>query len=80
MLKAKIEQGPFHAVRCTLGVHNLTGGLRINDKAQVIGIDGKPIKGLYAAGETSGGFFHSAQPRCIVTGRLAGLDVVGQSS
>ena len=31
------------------------GGARINEKAEVIGTDFKPIPGLYAAGEITGG-------------------------
>lgn len=31
------------------------GGARINEKAEVIGQDFKPIPGLYAAGEITGG-------------------------
>jgi succinate dehydrogenase/fumarate reductase flavoprotein subunit len=31
------------------------GGLEINSKAQVLGKNGKPIPGLYAAGEVAGG-------------------------
>ena len=72
MLKTKIEKGPFYAVRCVLGVHNLSGGLWINADAQVLDLDGNAIPGLFAAGETSGGFYHSAVARCLVTGRLAG--------
>ncbi len=72
MLTTKIEQGPFYAVRCVLGVHNLTGGLHINEHGQVLDLNGEVIEGLYAAGETTGGLFHSAAPRCMATGRLAG--------
>ncbi len=35
------------------------GGLEINTKAQVIDTKGKPIPGLYAAGETTGGIHGS---------------------
>lgn len=72
-LTKKIEQGPFHAVRLVLCVHNLTGGLAINDNAQVLGQDMKPIKGLYAAGETAGGLYvGNGMPRAIMPGRWAG--------
>lgn len=76
LLKSKIVQAPFHAARCVLGVHNLTGGLWIDVHARVRGLDGNPIEGLYAAGETAGGFYHSAQPRCMVSGRQAGQHIV----
>jgi len=31
------------------------GGVRINTNAEVLGKNGRPIKGLYAAGEITGG-------------------------
>lgn len=31
------------------------GGIRINTNAQVINLDGRPIKGLYSPGEVTGG-------------------------
>ncbi len=68
-----IAQGPFHAVQVVLFVHNLTGGLRINENAQVLDIMGKPIEGLYAAGETAGGLYvGNGMPRAIMPGRFAG--------
>ncbi len=75
-LTSKIEVGPFHAVRLVLCVHNLTGGLAINENAQVLGLDMKPIKGLYAAGETAGGLYvGNGMPRSIMPGRFAGEHV-----
>jgi fumarate reductase flavoprotein subunit/urocanate reductase len=73
LLTKRIEQGPFHAVRLVLCVHNLTGGLAINENAQVLGYDAKPIPGLYAAGETAGGLYvGNGMPRGIMPGRFAG--------
>ena len=43
--------GPWYACRKVPTVHHTMGGLEINTKAQVIGVDGKVIPGLYAAGE-----------------------------
>ncbi len=72
-LTKKIETGPFHAVRLVLCVHNLTGGLAINENAQVLGQDMKPIPGLYAAGESAGGLYvGNGMPRAIMPGRFAG--------
>ena len=36
-------------------MHHTRGGVKINTKAEVIGTDGKPIQGLFAAGEVTGG-------------------------
>lgn len=55
MLIHKIEKGPFYAGKLTMAVHHTMGGLAINPKAQVMDRHGKPIPGLYAAGEVTGG-------------------------
>lgn len=73
----KIEKGPFHAVQVVLFVHNLTGGLRINENAQVLDIFGEAIPGLYAAGETAGSLYvGNGMPRAIMPGRFAGEHIV----
>lgn len=53
------------------------GGLEINDKAQVLDVEGKPILGLYAAGEATGGVHGMvrlgtvAVADCMIFGRTA---------
>ena len=71
------DKGPFYAVRLWPRVHHTMGGLEINDKAQVIDVDGKPIAGLYAAGEVTGGVHGMvrlgtvAVADCMIIGRTA---------
>ena len=48
-------EGPWYACKKVPTVHHTMGGVHINTKAQVLGKDGKPIQGLYAAGEVTGG-------------------------
>ncbi|MDI6798238.1 MAG: flavocytochrome c, partial [Desulfatibacillaceae bacterium] len=73
-----IEKAPFYACRCWPKVHHTMGGVQINEKAQVIGLDRKPISGLFAAGEIAGGVHGAvrlgsvAVTDCIVFGRIAG--------
>jgi flavocytochrome c len=73
-----IETGPFYSCRCWPKVHHTMGGLQINENAQVIGLNRKPIAGLYAAGEVAGGVHGAvrlgscAVTDCIVFGRIAG--------
>lgn len=47
---APIEQGPFYAVKVVMGDLGTFAGLRCNENAQVLGENGAPIPGLYAAG------------------------------
>lgn len=54
-LARKIEGGPFNAVKMTFATVLTLGGARVNDKCQVIDPYGKPVPGLYAAGENTGG-------------------------
>ena len=73
-----IKTPGFYAIEIIPGIHYTMGGLKINTKAQVIAKDGKPIAGLYAAGEGTGGT-HGANrlggnsiAQTIVFGRIVG--------
>jgi urocanate reductase len=68
----KVETPPFYAAWATPIIHDSQTGLRINTKCQVMDGRGRPIDGLYAAGETAGGFALHGLPRVTVFGRLAG--------
>ncbi len=74
----EIENPPYYAMRLWPKVHFTMGGLRINDKAQVVDFDGNIIRGLYAAGEIAGGVHGASRlascaiTECIVFGRIAG--------
>lgn len=45
----------YYAIEISPAVHHTMGGVRINTNAEVIAKNGRPIKGLYAAGEVTGG-------------------------
>ncbi|HEX8374284.1 MAG TPA: FAD-binding protein, partial [Geminicoccaceae bacterium] len=47
---APIERGPFYAVEVVVGDLGTFVGLRANGQAQVLDREGRPIPGLYAAG------------------------------
>ncbi|MDI5830168.1 flavocytochrome c [Shewanella xiamenensis] len=74
-------QYPIYAVKIKPAVHHTMGGLKINAKTEVIDRNGLPIKGLFAAGEVTGGV-HGANRLAgnaiadtIVFGRIAGEQV-----
>ena len=50
-----LSQAPYYAIKVAPGIHHTMGGVRIDTKAQVIDTNGKPIPGLFAAGEVTGG-------------------------
>ncbi|MCD8339652.1 MAG: FAD-binding protein, partial [Burkholderiales bacterium] len=73
-----VNQGPYYAIKVLPAVHHTMGGLKINTSTEVLNKEGKPIPGLYAAGEVTGGV-HGANrlggnsTADIVTfGRIAG--------
>lgn len=75
-----VQEPPFYAVEMRPAIVCLTStGLRIDTHARVIGQDGKPIAGLYAAGETTGGVLGeryigggNSVANAVVFGRIAG--------
>lgn len=76
------KEGPFYVASITPSVHHTMGGVEINENTQVIDTQGNPIKGLYAAGEVTGGI-HGANrlggnaiADALVFGRLAGQNVI----
>jgi flavocytochrome c len=73
-----ILTAPFYGIRLWPKVHHTMGGIRINTDAQVIHLDGHPIKGLFAAGEVTGGVHGACRlgscaiTDCLIFGRIAG--------
>lgn len=51
MCTVPVETGPFYALKIGPTMFNTQGGPRRNQYAQVIGIDGLPIEGLFEGGE-----------------------------
>lgn len=80
---AKIASPPFYAIRLWPKVHYTPGGVGINEKAQVLDLQGAPIPGLYAAGEVCGGVHGASRlggcalTECLVFGRIAGQQAAG---
>jgi len=79
-----IVKAPFYAFKGDGTICDMTGGLLINSKAQVMDKKGNPIKGLYAAGSMAGGMYGTEYPyinpgfasaTAIATGRFAVQDV-----
>ena len=75
-----LENPPFYCMRLQPKVHYTPGGLGIDEKARVLDIKGRPIPGLFAAGEVCGGIHGAdrlggcALVECIVFGRIAGRE------
>merc|ERR1711937_391773 len=72
----------FYVAIITPVIHYCMGGLEVDTNSLVLGQDGKPIKGLYAAGEVAGGIHGNNRLGgnslldCVVFGRVAGKHAV----
>lgn len=79
----RLDKGPYVAYSCTGGITFTFGGLKINENAQVIGTDWRPIRGLYTCGEMVGGLFYDNYPAGTglvsgaTFGRIAGRHAAG---
>ena len=75
---APIAHTPYYAMRLWPKVHHTMGGVRIDESARVIDLDGCPIPHLFAAGEVAGGVHGACRlgscaiTDCLVFGRIAG--------
>jgi fumarate reductase flavoprotein subunit len=84
-----LTKAPYYAVKVFNFCLVTVSGLTINTDMQVMDTEGKVIPGLYASGNTSGGFFADTYPRTVhgashgramTFGRLAALHAVSQKS
>src|SRR5262249_23570659 len=79
----RLDRPPFAAYPVTGGITFTFGGVRVNERAQVLSTSWAPIPGLYACGEMVGGLFHTNYPggtglmSGAVFGRLAGAAAAG---
>lgn len=79
-----VEKPPFYAVRVWPGDLGTKGGLLTDEFGRVLGQDGKPIQGLYAAGNTSASVMGRTYPGpgstigpAMVFGMIAGRHAAG---
>ncbi len=61
-----LETAPFYGVTAAAWLLTTMDGLHINTDMQVLDAAGAPIEGLYAAGDTAGGFFAHNYPELCV--------------
>jgi fumarate reductase flavoprotein subunit len=77
-LPRELATAPYYAIEVKPAVHHSMGGVKIDTQAEVLNKDGKAIKGLFAAGEATGGV-HGANrlggnaiSDIVTFGRIAG--------
>jgi succinate dehydrogenase/fumarate reductase flavoprotein subunit len=71
-----VATAPFYAIKLVPGVSMTYGGLRINERAQVVNTSGEPLSGVLAVPGLAGGLYTQqyagALAACGVFGRIAG--------
>lgn len=72
----RLDQPPFRAYPVTGGITFTYGGVQVAESCAVLGADGSPINGLYAAGEMVGGVFYEGYPggSGLTSGAVFGRD------
>jgi tricarballylate dehydrogenase len=74
----RLDTPPYTCYPVTCGITFTFGGIQINGSGQVLDSRGRVIRGLYATGEITGGFFYHNYPvgsgltRGAVFGKIAG--------
>jgi succinate dehydrogenase/fumarate reductase flavoprotein subunit len=76
----KIEKPPFYAAWHTPALHDSYTGIRINTSGQVLDLRGEVIPGLYACGDSAGGFGQHGICRAATFGRLGGWHAASQQA
>jgi predicted oxidoreductase len=81
---APIETGPFYAVKVLPGSFGTFAGLKTDERARVLGCDGRPIPGLHAVGadmaSVMGGYYPSGGINlgpAMTFGYIAGRHIAG---
>ncbi|MFJ4025984.1 FAD-dependent oxidoreductase [Paenarthrobacter sp. NPDC089989] len=80
-----LHKGPFYALEVVNGAFGSNGGVATDGLARVLDVDGQPIAGLFAAGNTAENAYAAGYPGAGATlgpimtmGYLAGRTVSGQ--
>ena len=75
----RVETAPFYAIKIYPGDGSTTVGLKIDAQCRVIGTDGAPVEGLFAAGLDANSIWRGQSPAhgcnvgpAMVTGFIAG--------
>lgn len=77
----QLDRGPYFAIHIHPAIHYTMGGIHINTETQVLDTNGNVIKGLYAAGEVSGGLHGNNRiggnsiAETVIFGRQAGIQM-----
>jgi succinate dehydrogenase/fumarate reductase flavoprotein subunit len=77
---APLDEGPWYVIECEPAITFPFHGVRIDDRARVLGTDGNPVAGLLAAGSDTGGLWHRAYAGGIASALVFGLTAASTAS
>ena len=83
-MEADLTTPPYYAIKIAPGIHHTMGGVKIDTAARVINTEGKPIEGLFAAGEVTGGVHGgnrlggNAVADIVIFGRIAAATAISE--
>jgi len=65
----ELKTSPYYAIKCSSCFIDTVGGIKINERMEVLNSQDKPIPGLYAAGVCAGGW----EPCFVLSGSVLGF-------
>ncbi|MGW4390309.1 FAD-dependent oxidoreductase [Streptomyces sp. NPDC004685] len=68
-----LDQPPYYVIEAVPAITFPFHGVLIDDRARVLGTDGRPLRGLLAAGSDTGGLWHRAYAGGIASALVFGL-------
>lgn len=71
----KMEEGPYWLLETADGYYTTCGGIKVNEKIQVLDEEGQVIPGLYAGGSDAGGLYGDSYDVKFAPGSQAGWAV-----
>ena len=84
---APVEHGPFYAIKMVIGDLGTYAGIRTDAHARALDAEGRPITGLYAAGNDMASIMGGNYPGAGITlgpaltfGYIAGKHIAGEGS
>lgn len=84
-LATPLTEGPYEAWPVKAGNTFALAGLKVDGDGRVLSVDGRPLPGLYAAGDTVGGYFkeyvtYTSTVKALVLGRRAGTHAAARAA
>jgi succinate dehydrogenase/fumarate reductase flavoprotein subunit len=68
-----LDEPPYYVIETVPAITFPFHGVRIDDRARVLGEDGRPLAGLLAAGSDTGGLWHRAYAGGLASALVFGL-------